>query len=125
MSYLSISLGLTPHNPTFREIGKREIVDGKQKIESKQAISARKLNKGKPGCLRISQQASISLRKAIIRTLKAGGKYNARTMAEKVCCAKSAAMRHLRKLAEDGIAKSETDFGRYDVTWFWIDESCQ
>lgn len=123
MSDLSIMFGLSQFAPSFNEVGKVEIIDGKPKTEPKPATVRRKKNKGKVGCMRLSEQASKKLRAAVVRALAAGGKYTARTMAEKIGFAQSAVRRHLKALVEEGIADCETiNDPRYDVTWYWMGE---
>ena len=122
MSDLSIMFGLSQFAPSFNEVGKVEIIDGKPKTEPKPATVRRKKNKGKVGCMRLSEQASKKLRAAVVRTLAAGGKYTARTMAEKIGFAQSAVRRHLQTLAACGAIESETICSpAYDVTWYWIE----
>ena len=122
MTTLSILFGLTPFVPSFREIGKVEILDGQPKPELKPATIKRKENKVNRGCLRISQQQSKKLRADVIKTLAAGGKYTARTMAEKIGFAQSAVRRHLQTLAACNAIESETICSpAYDVTWYWIE----
>ena len=123
MTTLSIMFGLTPFVPSFREISSKEFIDGKPKQELKPATIKRKENKLNRGCLRKSQQQSKKLRADVIKTLAAGGKYTARTMAEKIGFAQSAVRRHLQTLAACGAIESETIHDpRYDVTWYWITE---
>ena len=123
MTTLSILFGLTPFAPSFREIGKVEILDGQPKQELKPATIKRKENKANRGCLRKSQQQSKELRADVIKTLAAGGKYTARTMAENIGFAQSAVRRHLQTLAACNAIESETIHDpRYDVTWYWITE---
>ena len=123
MTTLSILFGLTPFVPSFREIGKVEILDGQPKPELKPATIKRKENKLNRGCLRKSQQQSKKLRSDVIKTLAAGGKYTARTMAEKIGFAQSATRRHLQTLAACNAIESETICSQaYDVTWYWISE---
>lgn len=123
MSDLSVMFGLTPFVPSFREIGKVEILDGQPKPELKPATIKRKENKLNRGCLRKSQQQSKKLRSDVIKTLAAGGKYTARTMSEKIGFAQSAVRRHLQTLAACSAIESETIHDpRYDVTWYWISE---
>ena len=123
MTTLSILFGLTPFAPSFREIGKVEILDGQPKPELKPATIKRKENKLNRGCLRKSQQQSKKLRSDVIKTLAAGGKYTARTMAEKIGFAQSATRRHLQTLAACNAIESETICSQaYDVTWYWISE---
>ena len=122
MTTLSIMFGLTPFAPSFREIGKVEILDGQPKQELKPATIKRKENKENRGCLRKSQQQSKKLRADVIKTLAAGGKYTARTMAEKIGFAQSAVRRHLQTLAACNAIESETICSpAYDVTWYWIE----
>ena len=122
MTTLSILFGLTPFAPSFREIGKVEILDGQPKQELKPATIKRKKNKANRGCLRISQQQSNKLRADVIKTLAAGGKYTARTMSEKIGFAQSATRRHLQTLAACNAIESETICSPpYDVTWYWIE----
>ena len=123
MTTLSILFGLTPFAPSFREIGKVEILDGQPKQELKPATIKRKENKANRGCLRKSQQQSKKLRADVIKTLAAGGKYTARTMAEKIGFAQSAVRRHLQTMAACNAIESETICSpAYDVTWYWISE---
>ena len=123
MTTLSILFGLTPFAPSFREIGKVEILDGQPKPELKPATIKRKENKLNRGCLRKSQQQSKKLRSDVIKTLAAGGKYTARTMAEKIGFAQSATRGHLQTLAACNAIESETICSQaYDVTWYWISE---
>ncbi len=123
MTTLSILFGLTPFAPSFREIGKVEILDGQPKQELKPATIKRKENKANRVCLRKSQQQSKKLRADVIKTLAAGGKYTARTMAENIGFAQSAVRRHLQTLAACNAIESETIHDpRYDVTWYWITE---
>ncbi len=123
MTTLSILFGLKPFAPSFREIGKVEILDGQPKQELKPATIKRKENKENRGCLRKSQQQSKKLRADVIKTLAAGGKYTARTMAEEIGFAQSAVRRHLQTLAACSAIESETIHDpRYDVTWYWISE---
>ena len=123
MSDLSIMFGLTPFAPSFREIGKIEIFDGQPKPELKPATINRKENKANRGCLRKSQQQSKKLRADVIKTLAAGGKYTARTMAENIGFTQSATRRHLQTLAACNAIESETICSQaYDVTWYWISE---
>lgn len=123
MSDLSVMFGLSQFAPSFNEVGKVEIIDGKPKEKPKQTTVRRKQNKGKVGCMRLSEQASKKLRASVVRTLAAGGKYTARTMAEKIGFAQSAVRRHLKALVEECIADCETiNDPRYDVTWYWITE---
>ncbi len=123
MTTLSILFGLTPFAPSFREIGKVEILDGQPKQELKPATIKRKENKANRGCLRKSQQQSKKLLADVIKTLAAGGKYTARTMAENIGFAQSAVRRHLQTLAACNAIESETIHDpRYDVTWYWITE---
>ena len=123
MTTLSILFGLTPFAPSFREIGKVEILDGQPKPELKPATIKRKENKVNRGCLRISQQQSNKLRAEVIKTLAAGGKYTARTMSEKIGFAQSAVRRHLQTLAACNAIESETICKpAYDLTWYWISE---
>ena len=122
MTTLSILFGLTPFVPSFREIGKIEILDGQPKPELKPATIKRKENKLNRGCLRKSQQQSKKLRADVIKTLAAGGKYTARTMAEKIGFAQSAVRRHLQTMAACNAIESETICSpAYDVTWYWIE----
>ena len=122
MTTLSIVFGLTPFSPSFREIGKIEILDGQPKQELKPATIKRKKNKANRGCLSISQQQSKKLRAEVIKTLAAGGKYTARTMSEKIGFAQSATRRHLQTLAACDAIESETICSpAYDVTWYWIE----
>ena len=122
MTTLSILFGLTPFAPSFREIGKIEILDGQPKPELKPATIKRKENKLNRGCLRKSQQQSKKLRADVIKTLAAGGKYTARTMAEKIGFAQSAVRRHLQTMAACNAIESETICSpAYDVTWYWIE----
>ena len=123
MSDLSVMFGLTPFVPSFREIGKVEIFDGQPKPELKPATIKRKENKANRGCLRKSQQQSKKLRSDVIKTLAAGGKYTARTMAEKIGFAQSAVRRHLQTMAACNAIESETICKpAYDLTWYWISE---
>ncbi len=123
MTTLSILFGLTPFAPSFREIGKVEILDGQPKPELKPATIKRKENKVNRGCLRISQQQSNKLRAEVIKTLAAGGKYTARTMSEKIGFAQSAVRRHLQTMAACNAIESETICKpAYDLTWYWISE---
>ncbi len=123
MTTLSILFGLTPFAPSFREIGKIEILDGQPKPELKPATIKRKENKLNRGCLRKSQQQSKKLRADVIKTLAAGGKYTARTMAEKIGFAQSAVRRHLQTMASCNAIESETICKpAYDLTWYWISE---
>ena len=123
MTTLSILFGLTPFAPSFREIGKVEILDGQPKPELKPATIKRKENKVNRGCLRISQQQSNKLRAEVIKTLAAGGKYTARTMSENIGFAQSAVRRHLQTLAACNAIESETICKpAYDLTWYWISE---
>ena len=123
MTTLSILFGLTPFAPSFREIGKIEILDGQPKPELKPATIKRKENKLNRGCLRKSQQQSKKLRADVIKTLAAGGKYTARTMAEKIGFAQSAVRRHLQTMAACNAIESETICKpAYDLTWYWISE---
>ena len=123
MSDLSVMFGLTPFVPSFREIGKVEILDGQPKPELNPATIKRKENKLNRGCLRKSQQQSKKLRSDVIKTLAAGGKYTARTMAEKIGFAQSAVRRHLQTMAACNAIESETICKpAYDLTWYWISE---
>lgn len=81
MSALEIMLGITEYAPTFREIGKAEIVDGKPKQPPKPATVRRK-NRGGIGCLRVSEQASKRLRASIVAEIQTGQKYTAKMMAQ-------------------------------------------
>lgn len=123
MTTLSIMFGLTPFVPSFREISSKEFIDGKPKQELKPATIKRKENKLNRGCLRKSQQQSKKLRSDVIKTLAAGGKYTARTMAEKIGFAQSAVRRHLQTMAACNAIESETICKpAYDLTWYWISE---
>ncbi len=123
MTTLSILFGLTPFVPSFREISSKEFIDGKPKQELKPATIKRKENKLNRGCLRKSQQQSKKLRADVIKTLAAGGKYTARTMAEKIGFAQSAVRRHLQTMAACNAIESETICKpAYDLTWYWISE---
>ena len=123
MTTISILFGLTPFVPSFREISSTPFIDGKPKPELKPATIKRKENKANRGCLRKSQQQSKKLRSDVIKTLAAGGKYTARTMAEKIGFAQSAVRRHLQTLAACNAIESETICSpAYDVTWYWISE---
>ena len=119
MSDLSIMFGLTPFAPSFREIGKAEIVDGKPKQPLKPATIRRK-NRGGIGCLRVSEQASKQLRADLVREISSGQKYTAKTMATQIGFAQSAVRRHLQAMVKSGELDCETiTHPNYKLTWYW------
>lgn len=119
MSTLEIMLGIAEFSPTFREVGKVEIVDGKPKPELKPETISRK-NRGGIGCLHVSEQASKRLRAAIVADIETGQKYTAKTMATQIGFAQSAVRRHLQAMVKSGELDCETiTHPNYKLTWYW------
>lgn len=119
MSAIEIMLGITKYSPTFREIGKAEIVDGKPKQPLKPETIRRK-NRGGIGCLRVSEQASKQLRADLVREISSGQKYIAKLMATKIGFAQSAVRRHLQAMVKSGELECETiTHPNYKLTWYW------
>lgn len=112
---LSIMLGLDSFAPDWLVINKRAYVDGKAVKPIKRNVDKNK------GCLRLSQQASKELRALVLRTLALGGRYSAFTLHQATGKSESALRKHLKNLANEGIAQSETITNPYSITWYWIE----